>query len=173
MKRISTLSTAAILLAGFSASIHAADDVAAQAKAYTAQATRTSLPWSGPTTGPAAQQGKSIVFVSADQRDSGPRGVSEAVQQAAKTIGWTYRMIDGQGSISGRSAALNQAIALKPNGIVLGSVDAKEQAVLIQHLHRAASRLSGGIHLRSQGRRPSKAFLQTSPPIRWMSPRQR
>ncbi len=159
MKRISTLSTAAILLAGFSASIHAADDVAAQAKAYTAQATRTSLPWSGPTTGPAAQQGKSIVFVSADQRDSGPRGVSEAVQQAAKTIGWTYRMIDGQGSISGRSAALNQAIALKPNGIVLGSVDAKEQAVLIQQAASSGIKIVGWHSSAKPGAAPQQGIF--------------
>ncbi|WP_207005234.1 substrate-binding domain-containing protein [Trinickia mobilis] len=137
MKRVLASSAAAIFLAATSANTYAADDIVAQAKAYTADVMKSSQPWNGPTTGPAAQHNKTIVFVSADQRDSGPRGVAEAVEQAAKAIGWNYRLIDGQGSISGRSAALNQAIALKPDGIVLGSVDAKEQAVLIQ---QAASR---------------------------------
>jgi ribose transport system substrate-binding protein len=137
MKRILLLSFSAISMACAVSNVYAADDVLAQAQTYTANVTKSDQPWTGPTTGPAAQRGKTIVFVSADQRDSGPRGVAEAVQQAAHAIGWNYRLIDGQGSISGRSAALNQAIALKPDGIVLGSVDAKEQAALIQ---QAASR---------------------------------
>ncbi|KPU98130.1 sugar ABC transporter substrate-binding protein [Variovorax paradoxus] len=143
MKRARILSATAILLASLSAHLHAADDIVAQAKAYTAEATKSSLPWSGPTTGPVAQKNKTIVFVSADQRDSGPRGVAQAVQQAAKAIGWTYRVIDGQGSISGRSAALNQAIALKPDGLVLGSVDAKEQSALIQQAASSGIKIVG------------------------------
>ncbi|OZI39272.1 sugar ABC transporter substrate-binding protein [Bordetella genomosp. 1] len=135
--------SAAIALLGLSATLHAADDLVVQAETYTAQATRASLPWSGPTTGPVAQPGKTIVFVSADQRDSGPRGVAQAVRQAAQATGWNYRIIDGQGSISGRSSALNQALALKPDGIVLGSVDAKEQAALIQQAASSGIRIVG------------------------------
>jgi ribose transport system substrate-binding protein len=137
MKRALTLTASALLLACAATNASADNDILAQAKAYTAEVTKPGRLWTGPTTGPKAQHGKSIVFVSADQRDSGPRGVAQAVQEAAHAIGWNYRLIDGQGSISGRSAALNQAIALKPDGIVLGSVDAKEQAALI---HQAAAR---------------------------------
>jgi ribose transport system substrate-binding protein len=137
MKYALTLSASAlILLTSAAAQAAGGVDMLAAAKAYTAEVTQPGRPWTGPTTGPKAQRGKTIIFVSADQRDSGPRGVAQAVEEAARTIGWSVRLIDGQGSISGRSAALNQAIALKPDGIVLGSVDAKEQAALI---HQASS----------------------------------
>ena len=60
-------------------------------------------------------------------KNGGTEGVSRGVKEAAKVIGWTLRVIDGQGEISGRTAALNQAIALKPDGIVVGGFDAIEQ----------------------------------------------
>jgi len=112
--------------------LYAADDIVAQAKAYTAQVTQPARAWDGPTTGPAAQAGKTIVYVSSDQRNGGPRGVSEGMAQAAKVIGWNFRILDGQNSIIGRSAAMSQAIALKPDGIMLGGVDTREQATLIR-----------------------------------------
>jgi len=110
----------------------AAEDIVAQAKAYTAQVTQPARAWDGPTTGPAAQANKTIVYVSSDQRNGGPRGVSEGMAQAAQVIGWNFRVLDGQNSIIGRTAAMSQAIALKPDGIMLGGVDTREQAVLIK-----------------------------------------
>ena len=77
-------------------------------------------PWDGPTTGPKAADGKTIVYVSTDQRNGGAHGVGEGVKEAAEKIGWTFALLDGQGSVSGRSTALNQAIASKPDVIVLG-----------------------------------------------------
>jgi ribose transport system substrate-binding protein len=154
MKRTFFLLASTVVMAGLTANAQAADDILAQAKSYTTDVTKSHQPWTGPTTGPAAQHGKTIVFVSADQRDSGPRGVAEAVKQAAHTIGWNYRLIDGQGSISGRSAALNQAIALKPDGIVLGSVDEKEQAALIQQATSNGIKIVGWHSLSKPGPAP-------------------
>ncbi|MCP3728432.1 substrate-binding domain-containing protein [Paraburkholderia sp. CNPSo 3272] len=147
-------------LAAFCALNARADDTfLAVAKAYTAQATKSGQPWSGPTTGPVAQHGKTIVFVSADQRDSGPRGVGEGVKEAAGAIGWNFRLIDGQGSISGRSAAMNQAIALKPDGIVLGSVDAREQASLIHQAVARGIKVVGWHSLPKPGPAPQEGFV--------------
>lgn len=154
---ITTLCVA--FVASSAVSAYAQDAILAEAKAYTAEVTKPSPPWSGPTTGPAAQRGKTIVFVSADQRDSGPRGVSEAVHEAARAIGWSDRVIDGQGSIAGRSAAMNQAIALKPDGIVLGSVDAKEQAVLIRQAEARGIRIVGWHSLSKPGPAPQEGFF--------------
>lgn len=103
-----------------------ADDYVDQAKAYIASVTKPGAPWTGPTTGPKAQGHRLIVFVNYDQRNSGGRAVGEFAGEAAKVIGWDYRVLDGQGTVSGQTAALNQAIALKPDGIILGSVDALE-----------------------------------------------
>jgi ribose transport system substrate-binding protein len=102
------------------------------AREYIAEVTAPGAPWTGPTTGPAAQGRKLIVYVSSDQRNGGPQGAGDGVQEAAKIIGWDVRILDGQGSVQGRTTALNQAIALKPDGIILGNVDVLEQAPVIQ-----------------------------------------
>jgi len=102
------------------------------AKAYIATVTMPGTPWTGPTTGPAAQPRKLIVYVSSDQRNGGPQGAGDGAQEAAKAIGWDFRILDGQGSVQGRTTALNQAIALKPHGIILGNVDTQEQSPVIR-----------------------------------------
>jgi len=102
------------------------------AKDYVAMVTAPGTPWTGPTTGPAAQPRKLIVYVSSDQRNGGPQGAGDGAQEAAKAIGWDFRILDGQGSVQGRTTALNQAIALKPDGIILGNVDTQEQAPVIR-----------------------------------------
>ena len=102
------------------------------AKDYVAMVTAPGTPWTGPTTGAAAQGKKLIVYVSSDQRNGGPQGAGDGAQEAAKAIGWDFRILDGQGSVQGRTTALNQAIALKPDGIILGNVDTQEQAPVIR-----------------------------------------
>ena len=102
------------------------------AKDYVAMVTAPGTPWTGPTTGAAAQGKKLIVYVSSDQRNGGPQGAGDGAQDAAKAIGWDFRILDGQGSVQGRTTALNQAIALKPDGIILGNVDTQEQAPVIR-----------------------------------------
>jgi hypothetical protein len=105
-------------------SVVRADEYVDKAKSYIASITAPGAAWTGPTTGPKAQGHKLVVFVNYDQRNSGGRAVGEFAGEAAKIMGWDYRVLDGQGTVSGQTAALNQAIALKPDGIALGSVDA-------------------------------------------------
>jgi ribose transport system substrate-binding protein len=118
-------------------------DPVSDAKAYVAESTRPNPAWTGPTTGPVAQQDKTVVYVAADLRNGGVLGVSKGVEEAARVLGWNVRVLDGQGTVSGRSAALQQAIALRPDGIVLGSVDANEQASLIKEAADAGIKLVG------------------------------
>src|SRR5271154_3206976 len=94
-----------------------ADDYVDKAKAFVAEITKPGAPWTGPTTGPEVQGHKKIIFVVDDGRNSGSRGVGEGAADAAKIIGWDFRVIDGQGTTQGQTAAINQAIALKPDGI--------------------------------------------------------
>lgn len=88
--------------------------------------------WDGPVTGPKVLPKQSVVYVAQDMRNGGVLGVSEGVRSAVAAIGWTLKIIDGAGSVAGRVAAINQATALKPDGIVLGSVDAQEEAKAIR-----------------------------------------
>jgi len=84
-------------------------------------------PWDGPTTGPKAAEGKTVVVLAADLKNGGILGVTKGVEEAAAKIGWTVRVLDGAGSIQGRTAAFGQAMALKPDGIVINGFDAVEQ----------------------------------------------
>jgi len=110
----------------------ASADSVSDAKDFVAKLSAPNAPWSGPTTGPKALPGKSIIYVSTDQRNGGARGAGEGVKAAAARIGWTFKDSDGQGSVAGRATALNQAIASKPDVIVLGGIDATEQAAVIE-----------------------------------------
>ena len=83
--------------------------------------------WDGPTSGPAAAEGRTIVVLAADLKNGGVLGVTRGVEEAAEAIGWDVRVLDGAGSVSGRTAAFGQALALQPDGIVINGFDAVEQ----------------------------------------------
>jgi ribose transport system substrate-binding protein len=104
-----------------------ADALVDEAKAIVAKATSRADKWDGPTSGPKAESKKTVVYVAGDMRNGGILGVAHGVKEAADTIGWTYREIDGQGTVSGQAAALGQAIALKPDAIIVGGSDAVQQ----------------------------------------------
>jgi ribose transport system substrate-binding protein len=80
----------------------------------------------------AQKPGARIAYVAADLTDGGPNGIGVGLKEAAEVIGWKVDSYDGQGSAAGHTNAINQAIASKPDAIVLGSVDATEQAATIK-----------------------------------------
>ncbi|MEO0762397.1 MAG: substrate-binding domain-containing protein, partial [Pseudomonadota bacterium] len=88
--------------------------------------------WDGPTTGPAAAEGKSVVVVAGDLKNGGILGVTEGVEEAAARIGWEVRVLDGAGSVQGRTGAIGQALALQPDGIVINGFDAVEQQAALE-----------------------------------------
>lgn len=90
------------------------------------------MAFDGPTSGPAAAEGKTIVVLAGDLKNGGILGVTNGVEEAAAKIGWTVRVIDGAGSIQGRTAAFGQAMALQPDGIVINGFDAVEQQAAIE-----------------------------------------
>ena len=100
-----------------------ADATLDHAKAVVAAATAPASHWDGPTSGPKAVPKKTIVYVAADLRNGGIQENSDGVVEAGKRIGWTIRVLDGQGSVSGIQSAFGQAMALKPDGIVVGGYD--------------------------------------------------
>jgi ribose transport system substrate-binding protein len=135
---------AGVLAAGlFATTAHADDAFVQYAKKFITQVTNPVIPWTGPTTGPKAVPGMSVVYVSTDQRNGGPRGAGEAAAEAAKVIGWKFRILDGRGTVSGQNSAFSQAIALKPNGIILGGVDAVQSAPLVEQAEKAGIKVVG------------------------------
>ncbi len=139
MMRTFLLGSAAVLLLSTAARADAVSD----AKAYVAKVTAPVTTWDGPTSGAKGVGRKLIVFASTDQRNGGARGVGEGLVEAAKVLGWDVRTIDGQGSVDARAAAINQAVALKADGLVLGGIDAAEQAAAIENAAKAGLKIIG------------------------------
>lgn len=127
-----TMLRAALLATCLISSQALADDITAEAKARIAAAVSPVTSWDGPTSGPRAQKGKTVIYISADQRNGGALGVGNGAVEAAGAIGWTIKVIDGQGSVPQQTAAIGQAIALKPDGIILGTIDAVGQRTTIE-----------------------------------------
>ncbi|GGY32196.1 substrate-binding domain-containing protein [Streptomyces djakartensis] len=88
-----------------------------------AVAERRDIPWGGPTRGPEAVSGKTIVYVAQTMTNPGVAGAAEGVREAARAIGWDVRVIDGGGTPAGIQAAMSEAVSLKPSGIVIGGFD--------------------------------------------------
>ena len=124
-------------------SADAQNDIVAKAKAFVKLAAVKANKWTGPTSGPKAAAGKSVIYVSSDQRNGGAQGVGEGVGEAAKAIGWDFKLIDGKGTVQGHGDALGQAIVQKPSAIVLGGFDATEQADLVEQANKAGITVVG------------------------------
>ncbi|MCI1034484.1 MULTISPECIES: substrate-binding domain-containing protein [Raoultella] len=110
------------LMAVMTASLPAmADSYLDQATAAIAKATSNGNQWDGPTTGPKIQPKKKIVFIAEDMKNGGVQGVQQGLSEAAKAAGWDLVTLDGAGSVQAQLAALNQAIAQRPDGIIIGA----------------------------------------------------
>ncbi len=95
----------------------------AKARSAVRQAEKVDVSWNGPTTGPTALPGRTIVYVAQTMTNPGVAGVAKGLREAARVIGWKVRVIDGQGTPAGIQAALSQAVGVRPSGIVLGGFD--------------------------------------------------
>ena len=122
LRRTFLAGAAALALAG---PVHA--DAVSDAMAAVQKHAGQKTAWDGPTDGPAAAEGKTVVVLAGDMKNGGILGVTKGVEEAAATIGWTVRVLDGAGSIQSRTAAFGQALALQPDGIVINGFDAVEQ----------------------------------------------
>lgn len=103
-----------------------------------ARASSRSPAWTGPTTGPSAQPGKTIAVLAEDLRNGGVLGVAQGIREAAHEAGWKVRIVDAGGTAAGRSRALTEALASRPDGLVICGSDAHE---LDANFRRANARL--------------------------------
>ncbi|MGP3985407.1 substrate-binding domain-containing protein [Streptomyces sp. 3N207] len=114
-----------------------------RAKQAVKKAEDVDAPWTGPTTGPKAVRDKSVVYIAQTLSNPGVAGVAQGVQEAAKVVGWRARTINGKGTPEGLRAAFKEALALKPDGIVLGSFDFKVASKEVAQAHKAGIPLIG------------------------------
>ncbi|WP_329438404.1 substrate-binding domain-containing protein [Streptomyces canus] len=94
-----------------------------RAREAVTRAQRNDIPWAGPTSGPAAVSGRTIVYVAQTMTNPGVAGAANGVRDAARVIGWNVRVIDGGGTPAGIQSAMSEAVALRPSGIVIGGFD--------------------------------------------------
>ncbi|EFL30452.1 ribose ABC transporter [Streptomyces viridochromogenes DSM 40736] len=64
-----------------------------------------------------------LVYLAQTMTNPGVAGAAQGVREAARVIGWTVRVIDGGGTPAGIQAAMSEAVALRPSGIVVGGFD--------------------------------------------------
>jgi ribose transport system substrate-binding protein len=96
-----------------------ADDAVAQAKLDVARYAGPQTKWEGPTSASKPDAGKSIVFLSGDEQNDISHLYGTYLKEAGEKVGWKVTVIDGKGSPTSWLAGMNQAIALKPNGIAM------------------------------------------------------
>jgi len=118
----------------------AVDEAIAAVEAATTGGTET---WFGPSDGPPPVSGQSIVCVEYLAQDITAATWCRGATEAAERLGWRSTTVDGQGTADGIRRALQQAIALNPNGIVLASVDAQSNIGLLQEATDVGIKLVG------------------------------
>jgi ribose transport system substrate-binding protein len=130
--------------------------VQARAQAAVSRAERTDIPWNGPTHGPTAVAGRSIVYVAQTMTNPGVAGAAEGVREAARVIGWDVRVIDGGGTPAGIQAAMSEAVDVRPSGIVIGGFDPGSTSQQVARANAAGIPLIGWHAVASPGpsRRP-------------------
>ncbi|WP_260958749.1 substrate-binding domain-containing protein [Pseudomonas citri] len=106
--------------------VESASVTVAQAQEMVSKASLGAVRWSGPESGPPAQRDKSIALVAEDLRNGGIVGVAQGAREAASALGWTLKIFDGAGSAAGRAKAFADAMAAKPDGLILCGADALE-----------------------------------------------
>lgn len=127
MKRLRSnrlLSLGATLCAAFAATMItglavAYADAVSDAKAAVERYSGPQTKWEGPTAAPKPDKGKKVVFLSGDEQNDISHLYGTYIKQAGERLGWEVTIIDGKGSPTSWLAGMNQAIALKPDGIAL------------------------------------------------------
>ena len=107
------------VLAGSSCASSAFADAVSDAKAAVEKFAGPQTTWEGPTSAPKPEPGKKVVFLSGDEQNDISHLYGVYIKEACDKLGWTCTVIDGKGSPTSWLAGMNQAIALKPDGIAL------------------------------------------------------
>ncbi|MBN8995102.1 MAG: substrate-binding domain-containing protein [Rhizobiales bacterium] len=89
------------------------------AKAIVAERTKPQTKWLGPTSGPKAPEGSfTLAYVSPDQSYTPHVLWGKGVEEGAAALGWNVVTFNGQGTVSGTLAAMQQALASNPAAII-------------------------------------------------------
>ena len=115
-------------------------DAVSDAKAAVERYSGPQTKWEGPTAAPKPDKGKKVVFLSGDEQNDISHLYGTYIKQAGEKLGWEVTIIDGKGSPTSWLAGMNQAIALKPDGIALFADAASLRASFLIFFSRAEAR---------------------------------
>jgi ribose transport system substrate-binding protein len=107
------------------ASAPAAPDALQQARESVQRYASPSSTWDGPSSGPPALPGRSLVVVADNLRNGGVLGVAQGIREAARELGWKVRLINAFGQDGGRTAALEAAASAQADAVVLAGLPAE------------------------------------------------
>lgn len=96
-----------------------ADEFMDQVKAEVTKFAGPQSDWRGPTAAPKLATDKKVAYLSSNQQNDASREWGTHIAEIGKKIGWEVVIIDGRGSPVGWQEGLNQAIALKVDGVVM------------------------------------------------------
>lgn len=136
LRSVAACAVAGALAFGASLTMAHADAFLDEVKANVELLANPQTAWQGPTATPKPDPGKTIVYMSQDEQNDASARYGEAIKEAAAQLGWTVTVVDGRGTATGAIEATNQAIALKPDAIVIAS----DAAPLKDVLKEAAAR---------------------------------
>lgn len=102
-----------------------ADDLVVQCRKIVEAALQPTENWPLPPPGPPGLPDKTIAFIGEDLRNAGILGVGEGVREGAACINWDVTFFDIGGNDANRQAIFTQALDLRPDGLILASIDAK------------------------------------------------
>jgi ribose transport system substrate-binding protein len=115
----------------------------AKAKRAVKVAEDVNAPWAGPTSGPRVSPDRTIVYIAQTLTNPGVEGVAQGVREAASVTGWRVRTLNGQGTLAGLKAAFDEALTLRPDGIVIGGFDPTSTAKQVGQANAAGIPLIG------------------------------
>lgn len=120
----------------------------------------------GPTTGPAAQPDKDVVFLACGFAGEGCLTSAEGAASAGKALGWNVKLVDGKFDPRVFSRTIQEAIDQKVDGIVIDAIDADAVAGPIKAAREA------GIVVGSYDSRNDPSETGVSFDVRMSFPRQ-
>lgn len=84
--------------------------------------------WAGPATGPKIEAKKLVIFIASDMRNTSVAALLKNARDASAVAGWDLVPIDCWGVANKRADAFSRAMALKPDGVILAGINARDQA---------------------------------------------
>nr|WP_319493744.1 substrate-binding domain-containing protein [uncultured Desulfobacter sp.] len=136
-----------------------ADDLVAECRKIVEAALQPTENWPLPPSGPPGLPDKTIAYIGEDLRNAGVLGVGEGVRQGAACINWDVKFFDIGGNDANRQAIFKQALDLRPDGLILGSIDAKAVAPFLKPFKNAGIPIIGWHVCPFPGEVPNSSIL--------------